>query len=239
MWPFSEMSLSGATVLGTIANWILLASLLAGVLSTFIIVKASDVKEEHWAEDRRQSNERIATLNNDTERLKADNLALQTVMLPRHVGLIGLDEKPPAIKWFAGMEAFAGTEISIQFSSEPEARNLANEIAIVLTKFGWKARATDENTSHLSSTWLMDGVRVLYPVGKPWTELEPNQPWLKWHDAAEALARALTNAGLGVGNSSVSVGGFTNEPPQVPGTMAYFDPPLTSKRGPPALPGWQ
>jgi hypothetical protein len=60
MWPFSEMSLSAASLVGTIANWALLASLIGGVVSTFVIVKTADVKEEHWAEDRRRSNEKIA-----------------------------------------------------------------------------------------------------------------------------------------------------------------------------------
>ena len=58
MWPFSEMSLPVATLVGTIANWTLLASLLCGVLSTFVIVKTTDVKEEHWAEDRKHSTEK-------------------------------------------------------------------------------------------------------------------------------------------------------------------------------------
>ena len=48
MWPFSEMSLSTATLVGTLANWGLLASLVASVISTFLIVKTADVKEEHW-----------------------------------------------------------------------------------------------------------------------------------------------------------------------------------------------
>jgi hypothetical protein len=60
MWPFSEMSLPTASLVGTIANWALLVSLIGGVVSTFVIVKTADVKEEHWAEDRRRSNEKIA-----------------------------------------------------------------------------------------------------------------------------------------------------------------------------------
>lgn len=63
MWPFSEMSLATASLVGTTANWLLLISLLGGVLSTFVIVKTTDIKEEHWAEDRRHSNERIAELS--------------------------------------------------------------------------------------------------------------------------------------------------------------------------------
>lgn len=72
MWPFSDMSLSAATLIGTIANWALLGCLVGGVFSTFAIVKTTDVKEEHWAEDRRQSAERIAALNRDTAKLSSD-----------------------------------------------------------------------------------------------------------------------------------------------------------------------
>jgi hypothetical protein len=127
--------------------------------------------------DTAAANERIAELNNETERLKADNLALQTVLLPRHAGLIGLDRPPPAQEWFAGLEAFAGTEILIQVARDAEAQNLANEIAIILTKFGWKPQFIDEKRSYLDSSRIMDGVNVSYPTGTPWTAEHPNQPW--------------------------------------------------------------
>ena len=45
----------------------LLASLIGGVISTFVIVKTADVKEEHWAEDRQKANEKIAELQVQTE----------------------------------------------------------------------------------------------------------------------------------------------------------------------------
>src|SRR6266404_6895910 len=120
MWPFSEMSLPTASVVGTIANWGLLASLVAGLFSTFVIVKTTDRKEEHWAEDRRKSNEFIAGLNNASARLRADNLALQTSLLPRHAGLIGVNESPPAAKWFAGIGAFAGVSLFVQITDDKE-----------------------------------------------------------------------------------------------------------------------
>jgi hypothetical protein len=72
MWPFSEMSLSAASLVGTIANWALLASLIGGLLSTFVIVKTTDVKEEHWAEDRRKSNEKIADLGRQGDQARAE-----------------------------------------------------------------------------------------------------------------------------------------------------------------------
>jgi hypothetical protein len=72
MWPFSEMSLPMATLVGTIANWTLLASLLTGVISTFVIVKTADVKEEHWDRSRLEAQERIAGLAAQGERLRKD-----------------------------------------------------------------------------------------------------------------------------------------------------------------------
>lgn len=55
---------------------------------------------------------------------------------------------------------------------------------------------------------------------------EPHQPWFVWHDAAEALANALTRARLGVGDIPVSRFGFLNEPTDIsPGPR--FDPALT------------
>lgn len=72
MWPFSEMSLATATLVGTLANWGLLASLLTGVVSTFIIVQTTDVKEEHWAHDRQHSSERIALLSIQSDQLRKD-----------------------------------------------------------------------------------------------------------------------------------------------------------------------
>jgi hypothetical protein len=72
MWPFSEMSLSTATLIGTIANWSLLGSLLVGVVATFLIVQTTDVKEDHWAIDRRESAERIAGLTTQGDQLRKD-----------------------------------------------------------------------------------------------------------------------------------------------------------------------
>jgi hypothetical protein len=213
MWPFSEMSLAAASLVGTIANWMLLASLIGGVLSTFVIVKASDVKEEHWAQDRRISNERIATLNHDTARLQADNLALQTALQPRHVGIIGFDGPPKAETWFSGMEAFRSTSFVIQPTDDHEARNLANEIAIALAFFGVRA-TVDENATGLKTPQFPEGISVSYPAGKPWTEKEPNQPWFEWAKAANALAEALTKAGLGVGAATVSRYGYTLATPE-------------------------
>jgi hypothetical protein len=206
MWPFSEMSLAAATLLGSIANWVLLASLVGGVISTFVIVKTADVKEASWEEERRASNKKIAALNNETEHLKGDNLALQTVMLPRQVGLIGFDQEPPAKKWFAGFERWAGTKTLIQVvPGDPEAQNIANEIAIVLSKFGWRPEMIDEGRSGISLN-LREGLSVLAPSSyKAWDPTNASQQTFgTLAEAARALAMALTKAGLGIGGLPVS-----------------------------------
>lgn len=122
---------------------------------------------------------------------------------------------------------FAGTEVFIQVAPDAEAANLANEIAIVLSRFGWKPQSIEELRSHFPTSQIRDGVNVSYPIGKAWTVEEPNQPWFAWSHAAEALADALTKAGLAVGDRRVLRYGFTNEPPSLAGTAQYFDPPLT------------
>lgn len=232
MWPFSELSLSAATRLSDLANLILIMSLVAGVIATFVIVQTGNIKEAFWDKDRDQSREKVAKLNNETERLKADNLALQTAMLPRHIGIIGFNGPPKAQEWFAGIESFAATEIFIQVVADPEAQNLANEIAIALSTLGgWKPQFIDEKRSHVPASAIRDGVNISHPTGKPWTAEEPSQPWFVWSRAAETLADSLTKAGLGVGQYRVSRGGFANERPDpIFGSSAlspYFDPPIS------------
>lgn len=70
MWPFSGMSLETASSVGTFANWSLLASLLFGVVSTFVIIQTTNVKEAHWDSSRQAAELRVAELK--TEAAKAN-----------------------------------------------------------------------------------------------------------------------------------------------------------------------
>jgi len=72
MWPFSEMSLPAATLWGDIANLVLVVSLIAGVIATFVIVRTSNVKEHHWDTLREQSRVKIAELESLTAKANAD-----------------------------------------------------------------------------------------------------------------------------------------------------------------------
>jgi hypothetical protein len=88
MWP----PLPTANHIADVANWFFIGSLVIGVVSTILIVWMSGVKEAYWEKDRAESAERIAQLNNDTERLKSDNLRLQTQLAPRSLSKEQFDE---------------------------------------------------------------------------------------------------------------------------------------------------
>jgi hypothetical protein len=214
-----------------IGIWALIVGAIIGVVallltaaSAYILYRVADLTQFELVSETKKSAEFIAGLNNQTEKLKADNLALQTVMLPRYIGLVGLDGPAPAQDWFAGLEAFANTRAEIQFAPDSESQNLAKQIFTMLQLKGWHPQLIDEKRSN--SLNIIPGVSVSYPIGKPWTAEEPNQPWFGWSKAAEALADSLTRAGLGWGGRPVSRHGFTNERPPIPGMVAYFDPPL-------------
>lgn len=157
------------------------------------------------------ASKKTAELNNETARLTADNLALQTVMLPRHVGIVGINKPPEAQEWFAGIEAFTNTEFVVVAADDPEARNLANEIVIMLRLFGLSAKP-DENRTVGGAARIPNGVSVSYPIGRAWTSQDSNQPWFEWAKAANALANGLTKAGLGIGSAPVSRYGFQPQP---------------------------
>ena len=203
-------------------------ALIASLVSAYVLYRVADIAQKDLESAGRISAERIAALNNDTERLKSDNLALQTVLLPRHVGLIGFNQEPPAKKWFAGFEKWAGTKILIQvIPGDPEAQNLANEIAIVLSKFGWRPEMIDKQRSGIDLT-LHEGVDVLSPSSyKAW---DPNdakqQNFARLAQAARALAWALTKAGLGVGGYPVhgvhGLGIVVDFPPESPAAQTQI-----------------
>src|SRR4029077_6130121 len=82
IWP----SLSDASRWFDRASIVLAISLLFSFAATVVIVWLGIVKEHHWDIARVSAAKRIGELNSQTEHLKADNISLQTVLLPRHVG---------------------------------------------------------------------------------------------------------------------------------------------------------
>jgi hypothetical protein len=83
MWP----SLETASHIADVANVFFIASLVIGVVSTILIVWMANVKETHWDTDRRASRERIAQLDNETARLRAqDALTLDSLLASVQAG---------------------------------------------------------------------------------------------------------------------------------------------------------
>src|SRR5262245_45666837 len=78
-----RMSYETASNISDVANWALVIRLVVGVAATFAIWYTGHIKEEHWDREREHSKERIAVLDNETELLKSENLALQTAIAPR------------------------------------------------------------------------------------------------------------------------------------------------------------
>ncbi len=141
--------------------------------------------------DASQAHERIARLNNETEILKADNLALQKLMLPRRLGSLISITSPddsilptPAELQFSGIKQFPGTPVVIQVVPDFEAQTLANDMLAVLTAFGWKPSIVGEARSRLSPRLIEEGVMITYTRDN------------KFNRAAGALADAFTKAGL-------------------------------------------
>ena len=66
-WFFSGMSLELASFIGSVANWILLLSLVFGVVATFFIVGTSDIKEKYWDREREVVRKETARLSADAE----------------------------------------------------------------------------------------------------------------------------------------------------------------------------
>jgi hypothetical protein len=122
------------------------AALLVTTASAYILYRVADKAQTELTRETKSSAERIATLNNEAARLQAGNLALQTVLLPRHVGLVGINQDPKAAEWFDAMETFAGTEFIIVFANDSEAHSLAKEIETVLRLHGLTAHVDSNRT---------------------------------------------------------------------------------------------
>src|SRR5262249_50296292 len=149
-------------------------------------------------------------------------------MSARHVGIIGLDERPRAEEWFAGIEQFPGTKLVIQvIPGDAEAQNLGNEIAMaVQLRGGWTGEFVDARRSHISLR-LNEGVRLSSPSSTKAWDLDDaqQQEFARLAGARRTLAKALTLAGLGVGSYPVENGGLI-EYPDHPSVIPWFDPPL-------------
>jgi hypothetical protein len=126
-----------------VANNVLVASLIFGVVATFLIVKAGNVKEAHWDNDRRQSAERIAALSAQSDELRKETaeanaraleaqLELERFKAPRN---LNPEQQQRIIDKLA---QFAGTPFDLEVNPSPEPIEFLSQLAAILTSAGWK-----------------------------------------------------------------------------------------------------
>jgi len=163
MWPFSDMSLSSATFWSDVANLALLSSLVVGVISTFFIVRLSHVKEHHWSELRRKSDEKIAEANargdeakNEAIKANVERLKLEEKLSPRSLS----PEQQETMR--AALSRFKGTKVDIIAYTEgstPDTFRLANALAVTFASASWEPRLWTSLGGPVSVTGILVGTK--------------------------------------------------------------------------------
>ncbi len=109
---------------------------------------------------RRQEYE-LAETYQKTEELRADNLALQQAMRPRHISFNEYTLASAAVAdAFERLKALRGTVALIQPVPDFEARLFAQDIENTLNYLGWNARIVDAGVTHLSDLSFVDGITI-------------------------------------------------------------------------------
>jgi hypothetical protein len=107
----------------------LLASLLGGVLSTFVIVKTTDVKEQHWEEARRLSDEAIAGANAEAAKANAKTAEIYATFSARRLTPDQQGKLTESLRQ-------AGFKIRLRYESDDEVIGLQNKLALPLIQSG-------------------------------------------------------------------------------------------------------
>lgn len=132
MWPSAET----ASRIADIANLLLIASLVVGVVATVALVWASNKKEEYLrlelgarAADAAHANLQITMLDLQAKQLENDNLRLRKELGPR---------KLDWAKFLAGLRDQPSAPVSVEyFRDSPECFELAQTLSQALLAAGW------------------------------------------------------------------------------------------------------
>ena len=188
------------------------------------------------ANERASKNERAAAkLSLEATQEQADNLVMQKVLAVRQLGPPGTGQQ---YNWFAETRDFPAMDVYIQSASVKEAKNFASMIALELEEDDkWNVHWVDEKESHVSLE-MMEGIDLWAIMSR-----NPRPPWkndTEWVETSErlekacwSLARAITSAGLGIGDRPL---GCKLLSPRFPGDLrregvtplagwAWLDPP--------------
>jgi len=175
--------MGGGLVLGILA-------LFLSFVSAYMLYRVADASQSELLSVTRASSERIAELNNQTERLKAENLELQRIMQPRRLPTGGGPEFEPKYK---DLEQFAGMKAVVFVVPDFGAQLLASDLANVLRNAHWQLEDEPRiDTRAFDGISIYSGIHTEEIPPKP-DAAPPDKAWR----AGEALARLMAAWGLG------------------------------------------
>jgi hypothetical protein len=195
---FERMSLDSATKISTFANWVLLTSLVAGVLATFFIVKTADVKEQHWDKARDESKEEIAKANERARSLEKETAQarLETENLKARVSWRTIP--PDSAATLERVLASSPGVVNLRYTDgDAEAMYLAIQISNVFAKAKWRVAPG----SLKSANTLHVGISL------------PNSEG----ESAQVLRRAFSIAGIPFSENAVTEDGVSFNIVEIPG----------------------
>jgi hypothetical protein len=195
MWP----SLPMANHIADWANGLFIASLVVGVVSSFLIVWMSGVKEGYWEKDRTESAERVASLVVQGDQLRKDTaeanaraveaqLALEKFKAPR---ILTAQQQAAAV---AALSAFAGTPFDFSVNPTPEPAALMGQIATILVnaKWHWEAKKNLGGLQFGGGAQPASGLMPAF-VGLAF-EIDVSKT--EWQPALIVLTNIFTQAGI-------------------------------------------
>ncbi len=98
----------------------------------------------------------------EQERLKSDNLSLQSMLAPRRLSALVWTEKPQRIsKIYEDLRKVSERKVFIQVVHDAEAARFGHDIASVLTACGWEVKFVDELFSKIPDLAISEGIAVI------------------------------------------------------------------------------
>ena len=127
MWP----TLETAVRVQDIANFLLIASLVVGVICTFLVVWMGNVKEEYLRLDISGANERAAIAIKEAAESKLEQERLRAKLAWRRLNVEQHEKLVSLLKPYAGLEVWIGT-----VKNDPESNLFWKEIVKALNEAG-------------------------------------------------------------------------------------------------------
>ncbi len=124
-----HLSREATATLYNVANMFFVASLVIGVISTIVIIRTGNDKEDYLRLDLAAANERSADAEN---RAAQANLKIAELTTPRTLDFAAKSAITAAIG------AYIGTPFTLAVQQDPEAMSLLNDVRDVVTAAGWK-----------------------------------------------------------------------------------------------------